>query len=116
MKSALLSIPDLFFLPGVDDALKRLGFSTREVNARDAIEAQLAGADLLIVQLDRAQDKWLRLIEAARLAAVPVLAFGRHTEAAALRAARQAGANKVVPNSELVAELPRLVEQLIAKA
>jgi len=30
-----------------------------------------------------------------------------------LRAARQAGADKVVPNSQLVAELPELVAALI---
>jgi hypothetical protein len=43
-----------------------------------------------------------------------VLAFGRHTEPATLRAARDAGAETVVPRSQLVEELPALLGRLLA--
>jgi DNA-binding NarL/FixJ family response regulator len=109
MRQALYYVPDLFFAPRIADALKHLNFESREVAPTD----EVAGADLLIVQLDGPRERWLALIAAARAAAVPVLAFGRHTDAETLRAARQAGADKVVPNSQLVAELPELVAALL---
>ncbi|MCA1554198.1 MAG: hypothetical protein LC737_07455 [Chloroflexi bacterium] len=109
MKRALLHIPDLFFLPRIADALRYLGFTTAEVDMHGDVAAELQNASLLVAQLS---GDWRELITQARAANVPVLAFGRHTDAATLRAARQAGANKVVPNSELVSELPQLVEQL----
>ncbi len=112
MKRALLYIPDLFFAPRVADALKHLGIDSRDVDLRGDLAAQLKDANLMVIQLDSARGTWLKLIETARQNKVPVLAFGRHTEAETLRAARQAGATKVVPNSELVAGLPQLVEQL----
>ncbi|MCA1553142.1 MAG: hypothetical protein LC737_02060 [Chloroflexi bacterium] len=112
MNRVLLHIPDLFFAPRIADALAQLGFTTADVNVQDDLAAQLRDTALLVVQLNGAPQVWTDLIARAREAQVPVLAFGRHTDAAPLRAARRAGANKVVPNSELVAELPQLVEQL----
>lgn len=112
MKPALLHIPDLFFAPRIADALAHLGFTTREVDAT----TDVSGASMLVVQLTGPREIWLPLIRAARDSNVPVLAFGRHTDAETLRAARQAGANKVVPNSELVTELPTLVAQLTGAA
>lgn len=111
MKSALLYVPDLFFAPRLVDALKHLGIAAGDWNPRDPGPG-LQGASLVVVQLDGPQKTWLDLIRRAHEAGVPVLAFGRHTDAAALRAARHAGADKAVPNSELVASLPQLVEQL----
>ncbi|TMC57894.1 MAG: hypothetical protein E6J26_05705 [Chloroflexi bacterium] len=109
MKRALLSVPDLFFAPRIADVLKRLGYTMAEV---DPAETAFDGVGLLVVQLEGARDQWLNLIERAHYAHVPVLAFGRHTDAVALRAARQAGATRAVPNSQLMAELPQLIEQL----
>lgn len=113
MKRALLYIPDLFFEPRIADALAHLGFSTSAVNLRAGPVEALA-ADLMVIQLDGPPSTWRDLIARARAAAIPVLAFGRHTEPETLRAARQAGAAKVVPNSELVTGLPELVAQLLA--
>jgi hypothetical protein len=112
MKLALFYVPDLFFAPRVADALRLLGFTTKEIDVRGDAMTTLQSANLLVVQLNGPRETWLRLIEAARAVNVPVLAFGRHTDAETLRAARQAGA-KAVPNSELVSELPTLVGQLV---
>jgi hypothetical protein len=113
MKRALLYIPDLFFAPRIADALAHLGFTTSDVGLRDD-PAAMAPAEMMVVQLDGPPAVWRELITRARAADIPVLAFGRHTEAETLRAARQAGAGKVVPNSELVNGLPQLIEQLLA--
>ena len=109
MKQAAYYVPDLFFSPRIADTLKHLDFAAREIAQPDAV----AGNALLIVQLDGPRERWLALITAAKVAGVPVLAFGRHTDAETLRAARQAGADKVVPNSQLVTEMPELVAALV---
>jgi hypothetical protein len=114
MKQALLYIPDLFFAPRIADALAHLGFTTNDIGPRAVPADLLAGASLVVVQLEGPAGVWRELIAGARAADVPVLAFGRHTEAGTLRAARQAGADKVVPNSELVTGLPELVAQLLS--
>lgn len=111
MKRALFYVPDLFFAPRITDALGHLGFTTLEVNLR---AAEFPQAELMVVQLEGTPAIWAGLIQRARDARIPVLAFGRHTEPQTLRAARQAGAEKVVPNSELVNGLPELVAQLLA--
>ena len=113
MKHALLYIPDIFFAPRIADALKHLGFTTQDVNLRGDLAAVWADAALLVVQLQPPRATWQQLIESAHAANLPILAFGQHTQAEVLRAARQAGATKVVPNSELVAELPQLVAQVM---
>jgi putative N-acetylmannosamine-6-phosphate epimerase len=112
MKLALLYIPDLFFAPRIADALKLLGFTTSDMDARGDVTTTLQGADLLVAQLNGPRETWLTLIATASKAGIPVLAFGRHTEPETLRAARQAGA-KAVPNSELVTELPQLVAEIM---
>jgi hypothetical protein len=55
---------------------------------------------------------WRDAVSEAKAGSVPVLAFGRHTEAALLREAREAGCDRVVPRSTLVEELPALVREL----
>jgi hypothetical protein len=48
----------------------------------------------------------------AAAGAVPVLGFGRHTDAALLRAARAAGFARVVPRSVLAARLGDLIAEV----
>ena len=69
---------------------------------------------LVVVDIHAAGIDANAVIAAAREAGVPVLAFGRHTSAGDLRAAREAGADKVVPRSQLVEELPQLIADLVA--
>ena len=109
----LLRIPDLMFAAQVGDALKALGLSARDLRGRQSPAEQLKGAALLIVQLSGPRDEWLPLIAGAKASGVPVLAFGVHVDAETLRAARQAGADRAVPNSQLAAELPALVSSLM---
>lgn len=110
---ALLHVPDLMFSARVAAALKPLGLTTRDLRPRESLEAQLVGATLFVIQLAGPREAWSALIAAAKATGVPVLAFGAHVDAAALRAARQAGADLAVPNSQLAAELPALVSSLL---
>jgi hypothetical protein len=54
-------------------------------------------------------------VELAKERGAPVLAFGRHTEAALLREARVAGCDRVVARSQLVEELPALLGEVAAR-
>jgi hypothetical protein len=49
----------------------------------------------------------------AAAGAIPVLGFGRHTDAPLLRAARSAGFARVVPRSVLAARLGDLIAELV---
>ena len=54
-------------------------------------------------------------IRAAASKGIPVLAFGSHVDEAALEAAREAGASRVVPRSVFASRLPELIAELAGK-
>ncbi len=54
------------------------------------------------------------LIRQSAASGAAVLAFGRHTEAAVLKAARNAGADRAVPRSQVAEELPALLDELLS--
>ena len=54
---------------------------------------------------------WRAVTAAAKERSLAVLAFGRHTEAALLREARDAGCDRVVPRSQFVEEMPSLLAE-----
>ena len=67
---------------------------------------------LAILDLHADAIDWRSVVATAKERNVPVLAFGRHTDADLLRAARDAGCDRVVPRSTLAADLPQLIEEL----
>ena len=77
----------------------------------DALEARPV---LVIVDLHVDGVDWQSVVTRAKEQRVPVLAFGRHTEAELLREAREAGCDRVVARSTLVQELPALIQELAA--
>jgi CheY-like chemotaxis protein len=87
-----------------------------EIAVADTAESLRDGLDrspaLFVIDLQVADLDWRQAVEAAKEGGVPVLAFGRHTEAQLLRSAREAGCGRVVPRSTFVEELPRLIEEL----
>jgi DNA-binding NarL/FixJ family response regulator len=114
MKAAIaIAVSDLMFQPRIEDAVVALGFRPCIATDRASLDAALGtGVKLVIVDIhDRALDP-LDAIARARRAGARVLAFGRHTEPAALRAAREAGAAAAVPRSQLVEEMPELIQAL----
>lgn len=85
------------------------------VEAEDVVKASATArgerADRSATTTDAAQEPQ----SAATAHGVPVLAFGRHTEPALLRAAREAGCVEVVPRSTFVEEMPALVARVMEK-
>ena len=108
-------VSDLMFQSRIDAAARSLGLAPRiadtAVSLADALAARPAVA---VIDLhERALDPTAAIID-AKAAGARVLAFGRHTEPATLRAARDAGADLVVPRSQLAEELPELLRSLMA--
>ena len=109
---ALVAVPDLLFQSRIEGALRARGIAW-DVAGNDA---QAGHAHLLVVDLQADGIDTPALIRRAKAGGGVVLAFGRHTDAAALRAARDAGADLVVPRSQLAEELPELLDRLSAAA
>ena len=96
MKRVLIECRDLFFRGKLQEIV-------RGGNAEPVREAPF---DLAVLELDK-PDAENRIRELVRLG-VPVLAFGSHVDAAALRDARALGA-RAVPNSEIANSLRALL-------
>lgn len=114
---AIVAISDLILQSRIRDALARLGLSAHVADSPRLLRETLAtGPALVVVDLQEAALDPLTAIAEARAGGARVLAFGRHTELASLRSAREAGADVVVARSQLVEELPALIEALVGAA
>jgi hypothetical protein len=108
---------DLFFMPKVQAIAQAAGcgFSWIDQPLTPAqFCAQLAAAPTALVLLDLGSalpwQGWLTAAKAeAALAAVPWLAYGPHTDAPRLAAARKAGVYKVVPRSQFAKALSEML-------
>jgi CheY-like chemotaxis protein len=90
----------------VREQASALGYDVRVADTPAAVrDALAANAGLLVLDLHVSGIDWRETVAAAKERAVPILAFGRHTEAALLREARELGCDRVVPRSQLVEEL-----------
>lgn len=111
---ALVAVPDLMFQPRIEAVLRSMGFETAiadsAVSARDELARRPA---LVVVDIDAKGLDTEAVIRGAKQMKAQVIAFGRHTEPGALRAARNAGADRSVPRSQLVEELPELVREVL---
>lgn len=109
----VIAVADLMFQPRIEAAARELGFETTVADSTASARAALARRPVLVVvDLHATQFEPEAVIRAGAAIGARVLAFGRHTEPGALRAARQAGAAEAVPRSELVERLPELIKGL----
>jgi hypothetical protein len=110
----LIGVSDLLFQTRIEGAVGASGLepviadTSRRLD--DAIER---GPIIAVVDVHETAFPADAAIARARAAGIRVLAFGRHTSPAELRRARQAGADIVVPRSELVERLPGLLTSLL---
>jgi CheY-like chemotaxis protein len=112
-KRIIAVIDDLMFQSRLVEQARSLGYETRVADTPAALQSALAdGGGLVVVDLHVRGLDWRDAVVAAKAAGLPVLAFGRHTEAALLREARDAGCDRVVPRSTFVEELPVLLAEL----
>lgn len=113
--SVLAVVPDLYFAVRVAAMAKAVGVPLELVSPQRVV-AKLAepGVSLVIVELQGREAVTL-IAELKRVApAIPVVGFGMHIEAALLRDARAAGADTVLPRSQLEKKLPSLLERGLA--
>ena len=96
MKRVLIECRDLFFRGKLQAVVRRSGSEP----VRDE------PADVAVIELTKPNAE-TRIRELVRRG-IPVLAFGSHTDAAVLRAARDCGA-RAVPNSEIENSLRALL-------
>jgi len=116
-RTILAVVSDLMFQSRLREQARPLGYEITVAGSPQALRDGLDSSPaLLVIDLHADGLDWRQAVEAARAYSVPVLAFGRHTEAQLLRSAREAGCAAVVPRSTFVEELPRLIEQLAAPA
>ena len=89
---------DLLWATRVKSAAADLGISARPVRSVEMLEARLADSDVrgLIVDLEAGAVGIELIGRMAEEGAIPVVAFGPHVATAALDAARQAGATRVL--------------------
>ncbi|HEY8173313.1 MAG TPA: hypothetical protein VIH21_09500 [Dehalococcoidia bacterium] len=113
----LLLVTDLMFHSRIEAAAAGLAIDVKTPpNDEAALGAIATGPNAVVIDLHDTAFDAQRLIAQASAAGVPILAFGRHTEPQTLRGAREAGAGLVVPRSQLVDELPSLLERLVASS
>jgi DNA-binding response OmpR family regulator len=115
----LLLSDDLMFTSRVTGTARELGFKflaarspvTLESLARDhsprCIILDLGNARLVIGDV-------LKRLRVADSVLPRIIAYGSHVDAAALRAAREAGCDVVLPRSKFVEELPRALSAWMA--
>jgi CheY-like chemotaxis protein len=115
MNSIVAVVTDLFFQARINAAARTAGHEVRFASSPAAIDVLLPCL-IAMVDLDAATDvlPMIRLLRAR--GAVQIVAFGPHVDTERRKAARAAGAHRVLAKSKFAEELPRLVAALDAKA
>ena len=107
----VLVATDLMRQSRVAEAARALGYAvalaTTAEEAREALRGDAAAVVILDLQAEGLP--WREVLAVAR--PIPVIAFGQHTKPGILRQAKAAGCRLAVPRSQLVAELPQLIEK-----
>ena len=116
-------VSDLYFIPQIEAAAEQAGHLFEWLDSYKPIPEFLdllrtKSPALIILDLN-SSIPWPEWLPAAKadpaLVVIPWLAFGSHMNPRRLAAARNAGADKVVPKSQFSAELSSLIETLIKK-
>jgi DNA-binding response OmpR family regulator len=97
------------FSTRVRDAARQHGHDCQIVTQAADVAANLAGADLVVIDLMVPGGGALEAVSAAAAAGVPVVAYGEHVQADVLQAGRDAGADEVLTRSEFTRRLDALL-------
>ena len=116
MATVLALLPDLLFGSKVQGMLTHAGHEVAVVSTEPDARDQVAGRDVLIVDLCSDEIDGIGLVDTlvsgGELQGTRTLAFYRHTEVEVRSAAIEAGFDLVVPRSRMAREGSALVEQL----
>lgn len=114
MATIVIAVSDLLFQSRIEAAARAADSSPAIADTRERLKDALnASPAAVVVDVHETAFSAIEAIGDAHTAGARVLAFGRHTAPADLRAARAAGAEIVVPRSDLVEKLPQLLERLL---
>ena len=114
-------VRDLFFGVRIRETLRSHGYRVELANSAEKLRAALRDSPPALVLVDLAfaaidPPRQIAALKADRATrAIPVLAFGPHLDHASRQAARDAGADRVVPNSKLAEDLPALVARYASR-
>jgi len=109
----VIAVSDLLFQTRIEGAARNAGCDATIADTPARLGEALTGRpSLVVIDVHETAFPPLDAIAHARQSGARVLAFGRHTAPAELRNARERGADIVVPRSELVERLPRLIARL----
>lgn len=115
MATIVIAVSDLLSQSRIEAAVRAAAATPSIADTRTRLEDALhASPAAVVVDVHETAFSASEAIGDARTAGARVLAFGRHTAPADLRAARDAGAEIVVPRSDLVEKLPQLLERLLS--
>src|SRR5512140_1342577 len=105
-----ITVSNLIFQSRVRAAAIDLGFDVVYADTPATFDAAIGRRPgLVVVDLKELNLDPIDAVARAKAAGAAVLAFGPHTDAETLRAARTAGADLAVPRSRFKAELPELL-------
>lgn len=106
MADVVAVVTDLLFQSRIAAAARSAGRDVRYIHSYDDLD-DVHGHAIALVDLDAALDV---LAAISRLVASgPVVAFGPHVDTERRKAARRAGAGRVLAKSKFVTELPTLL-------
>jgi len=113
----LLFAKDLLFETRIRSTAEALGIVLRSARDSRTVLGLLANSGVagLIVDLDCGEDA-VAVVEAARRekAALRIVAFGPHVQAALLERAGAAGADDVMPRSRFTQQLPEILRAMVS--
>ena len=120
MARVLALVPDLLFGSRVQSLLTEAGHDVELVSGETEVWAQIAGTDVLVVDLTTDDVDGAMLLDTLRsggeMHAVRTLAFYSHVEVDVRRRADEAGFDLVVPRSRMAREGGELVSRLAGSA
>jgi hypothetical protein len=110
----IIGVSDLLFQSRIEGAARLLGLEVVIADTAPTLAAAIDhGAELAVIDVNETAFDACDAIRIAGSGGARVLAFGRHTSPGELRAAREAGAEIVVPRSELASDLSELLRRLL---
>lgn len=113
-QTVAIAVSNLIFQSRVRAAALELGLDVAYADTPSTFADAIGGAPaVVVVDLKELNLDPIDAVARAKAAGAAVLAFGPHTDAETLRAARSAGADLAVPRSRFKAELPELMRSLL---
>ena len=113
MARVVAFIPDLLFGSNVLGSLRAAGHDALLVSDADALRNELAGAQVLVVDLTADTGARIAQVNATERAGIKTLAFYSHVEQDVRAQAEQAGFDVVIPRSRMAREGASLVTRLV---